>query len=110
MDLSVIKKWHLPVNRRQLILAMVFLSPWVAGFLIFGLYPMGMSFYYSLCRYDVLRIPQFVGLANYSELFLHDTYFWQSIWNTLFYTALKTPLSILGSLLLAVLVNNTLKV
>ena len=33
---------------------------------------MGMSFYYSLCQYDVLRVPQFVGFANYKELFFHD--------------------------------------
>ena len=40
---------------------------------------------------------------------MDDKYFWQSIWNTLYYTALRTPLSIIGSLLLAVLVNNALR-
>ena len=97
------------LTRRQLISGILFISPWLLGFIIFGLYPMGMSFYYSLCRYDVLRIPQFIGLDNYKELFFSDTYFWHSIWNTLFYTALRTPLSIIGSLLLAVLVNQALK-
>jgi len=109
MNLTKEKDTKKPLNRRQIYLAMIFLLPWILGFIIFGLYPMGMSFYYSLCRYDVLRIPQFVGFDNYTELFFYDTYFWQSIWNTLFYTILRTPLSIIGSLLLAVLVNNTLK-
>jgi multiple sugar transport system permease protein len=68
-----------------------------------------MSFYYSLCRYDILRIPQFIGWVNYQELISDDPYFWQSIWNTLYFTALRTPLSIIGSLLLAVLVNNALR-
>jgi multiple sugar transport system permease protein len=101
--------WESHLKRRQAILAFLFLSPWVVGFIIFGLYPMGMSFYYSLCRYDVLRVPQFIGWQNYKDLFFQDPYFWQSIWNTLYYTALRTPLSIAGSLLLAVLVNNALK-
>jgi len=68
-----------------------------------------MSIYYSLCRYDVLRIPQFIGLANYEKLLFEDPYFWTSIYNTLFYTALRVPFSIVGSLLLAVLVNNAVK-
>lgn len=96
-------------GRRQLTLAIIFLSPWIIGFVIFGLYPMGMSFYYSLCRFDILRVPQFIGLENYRDLFFNDTYFWESIWNTFYYTALKTPLSIIGSLILAVLVNNSIK-
>lgn len=96
-------------NKKQFALAMLFLSPWIIGFIVFGLYPMGMSFYYSLCRYDVLRIPQFIGLENYKDLFLNDTYFWISIWNTLIFTILRTPVSIIGSLLLAVLVNNAVK-
>src|SRR5690606_26131468 len=68
-----------------------------------------MSLYYSLCQYDVLRIPQFIGLRNYEQLIFSDNYFWTSIWNTLFYTALRVPLAISGSLLLAVLVNNAVK-
>ncbi len=109
MDIAKENSWRKVFKKRQVILAMLFLSPWILGFLIFGLYPMGMSFYYSLCRYDVLRIPQYVGFENYKELFFYDTYFWQSIWNTLYYTILRTPLSIIGSLILAVLVNNALK-
>ncbi|MFA4838800.1 MAG: sugar ABC transporter permease [Candidatus Neomarinimicrobiota bacterium] len=98
-----------PQQRKQTLLGYLFVSPWVIGFLIFGLYPIIMSFYYSLCQYDVLRIPQFIGFGNYKELLQNDPYFWKSIWNTLYYTVIRTPLVILGSLLLAVLVNNTVK-
>lgn len=98
-----------PLKRKEAFLAYLFLAPWVVGFLAFGLYPMIMSFYYSLCHYDVLRVPQFIGLENYRELLFEDPYFWQSIWNTMYYTILRTPLSIVGSLLLAVLVNQSLQ-
>jgi multiple sugar transport system permease protein len=70
---------------------------------------MVMSIYYSLCRYDVLRIPQFIGFGNYEKLIFEDPYFWTSISNTLVYTVLRVPLCIIGSLLLAVLVNNAVR-
>lgn len=96
-------RWTLP--GREARAGYLFMLPWLVGFLVFGLYPMAMSAYYSLCRYDVLRVPQFVGLDNYRTLLFDDPYFGVSIWNTLVYTVLRTPLAIAGSLLLAVLVN-----
>ncbi|HZW38775.1 MAG TPA: sugar ABC transporter permease [Ignavibacteriaceae bacterium] len=104
------KKFKLnKLNKAQAIWGIIFMMPWFIGFLIFGLYPMIMSAYYSLCRYDVLRIPQFIGFGNYQKLFFEDPYFWTSIYNTLVYTILRVPLCIAGSLLLAVLVNNAVK-
>ncbi len=96
-------------NRQQVIFGILFMMPWFVGFIIFGLYPMVMSIYYSLCRYDVLRIPQFIGLGNYEKLIFEDPYFWTSISNTLIYTVLRVPLCIIGSLMLAVLVNNAVR-
>lgn len=87
----------------------VFLSPWLLGFLVFGLYPMAMSFYYSLSRYDVLRVPQFIGLDNYRSLLFDDPYFGISIANTVVYMILRIPLAIVGSLLLAILANQTVR-
>ncbi len=101
--------WSSPLMRKQAILGYTFVSPWIIGFILLGLYPIIMSVYYSLCHYDVLRIPEFIGLKNYSDLLFKDDKFWISIWNTLFYTALRVPFSIIGSLLLAVLVNSAIK-
>ena len=97
------------VSKQQAIYGLLFVSPWLIGFAIFGIYPIFMSAYYSLCRYDVLRIPQFVGLENYRRLIFEDQYFWKSIWNTIVYTVMRVPLCIAGSLLLAVLVNSSVK-
>lgn len=97
------------ITEKQSFWGYVFVSPWAIGFLVFGLYPIVMSIYYSLCQYDVLRIPQFIGLDNYKELLFNDDYFWVSIYNTLFYLVFRTPFVIIGSLLLAVLVDNSIK-
>src|SRR5690606_17266901 len=96
-------------SAREATAGYLFLSPWLIGFFFFGLYPMGMSLYYSLCRYDVLRVPQYIGLENYSALLTADPYFGLAVWNTLVYTVLRTPLAILGSLLLAVLINQSVR-
>jgi multiple sugar transport system permease protein len=96
-------------SAREAAAGYLFLSPWLIGFFVFGLYPMAMSLYYSLCRYDVLRVPQFIGLENYGALLSADPYFGTAVWNTLVYTVLRVPLAILGSLLLAVLVNQAVR-
>ncbi len=97
------------ITGKQKFWGFLFVSPWLIGFLIFGLYPIVMSIYYSLCHYDVLRVPQYIGLGNYKELLFNDDYFWVSIYNTLFYLMFRTPFVIIGSLLLAVLVDNSIK-
>ena len=87
----------------------VFTSPWVLGFLSFGIYPIIISFYYSLCQYDVLREPMFIGLENYRIILYEDAYFWKTIWNTLYYTIFRVPINIFLSLLITILLNRTLK-
>jgi len=82
----------------------LFASPWILGFLGFTLLPIVLSFYYSFCRYDVLRPPMFVGLDNFHYLLLESPKFYTTIYNTVYYTALRVPLVMIGSLLVAMLV------
>ena len=95
-------------NKKNLTI-FAFTSPWVIGFLSFGIYPIIISFYYSLCQYDVLREPMFIGLENYRTILYEDAYFWKTIWNTLYYTVFRVPINIFLSLLIAILLNRTLK-
>lgn len=50
----------------------MFCLPFIIGFLVFLIIPMGISFYYSLCDYDILSPPEFVGLKNYIDMFTND--------------------------------------
>ena len=95
-------------NKKNLTI-FAFTSPWIIGFLSFGIYPIIISFYYSLCQYDVLREPMFIGLENYRTIFYEDAYFWKTIWNTLYYTIFRVPINIFLSSLIAILLNRTLK-
>jgi multiple sugar transport system permease protein len=79
--------------------------PWVLGFLIWNLFPIAASLYFSLTDYNVLQAPNFVGLANYERLLTGDPNFWPSVRLTMFYAALTVPLGLAGSILAATLLN-----
>ena len=58
---------------------LAFTSPFIIGFLLFMIVPMMISLYYSLCDYNILSAPVFVGLKNYIKLFTTDTRYWNSM-------------------------------
>src|SRR4030043_139453 len=84
----------------------LFAAPWIVGFLIFVLIPLGYSLYWSFTDYRVTENapPNLIGFDNYIQLF-SDTGFRSSIVNTLFLTAIGLPLMIGAALFLAVLLN-----
>ena len=97
-----------PGERRQLRLGLAFISPWILGFLLFTLYPVGAALYYSCCDYDVLSPPVWVGALNYADM-AGDELFWKSLGNTLRYAALVLPLGLVVSLGVAVLLNQPVR-
>ena len=86
----------------------LFITPWLAGYLIFTLGPMLGSLGLSFCRYDLANLTV-VGADNYVRLFAKDPLFWKALWNTATYTLFAVPLGLTGSLLLAVLLNHKVK-
>jgi multiple sugar transport system permease protein len=87
----------------------LFVGPWVAGFLLLTAVPLGYAFAVSLTNFDGSS-PRWswVGFRNYVELFGdHDA--WAALVRTIVYTAIVVPLSVAGSLGLAVLLNRRLK-
>jgi multiple sugar transport system permease protein len=84
--------------------ALLFISPWILGFLIFTAWPVIYSAYLSLTDYDVINSPNFIGLDNYREL-LVDPKIAASLWNTFFYTVIQVPLYVIVSLAFALLLN-----
>ena len=90
---------------RQIGKGLLFVSPWLIGFLAWTVYPLLSSIYYSLTRSDLIRPPVFVGLKNYIDLFTRDPHFKVVIPNTLYYVGLGTPLAVITAFLLASLLN-----
>lgn len=86
----------------------IFISPWLLGFTMFVLLPMGFSLYASFTSWDGMNAPVFHGLKNYVSIFTTDMMFWDSVKNTLYYVCVTVPLSLVIALLLAMLLNKRL--
>jgi multiple sugar transport system permease protein len=89
---------------REALTGWLFALPWVVGFLVFTVGPMLFSGYASFTRYRITTPPVWIGLDNYTTLFQDDR-FYQSLGNTFWMVIFKTPLVILGSLFIALLLN-----
>ena len=97
-------------QRRSYGTALLFLSPWIVGFLLFIAYPMAVSLYWSFTHYDTLGSPHWIGTANYEYMFgigkNGDPTFWPAVKNTLFLVVFGVPARIafaLGTALLLTL-------
>lgn len=84
---------------------LLFILPWLIGFALFTLYPIGSSLYYSFCNYNLAKAPEWIGLDNYKELFVEDDLFLLSLYNTLYYVAFSVPLGLFISLVIALCLN-----
>src|SRR5215467_5882044 len=86
--------------------AYAFLSPALLVLLVFLLVPAVWVFGLSLYRWDLIaNNPSFVGLANFERLLLRDDLWWQSVRQTVYYTAVSVPAGMALGLALAVLLN-----
>src|SRR3989442_12944564 len=83
----------------------LYISPWLIGFLLFGLYPLLDTFYNSFTKYNLFGSPEWIGLKNYVDIFTKDPIFTRASLNMLVYVISATVISICGGLLLAMLLN-----
>jgi multiple sugar transport system permease protein len=93
---------------RRTLRAYLYLLPNFSGVLFFVLLPVLFSLVLSFCEWNLLRWPpKFVGLQNYADL-LRDRDFRLFTFNT-FFLMLGVPVGIVGSLMLAMLLNQRLR-
>ena len=86
-----------------------FVGPWVIGFVLLTAVPMVFGLLVSLTNFDGSS-PRFkwVGLSNYVELF-SDGEALMALLRTLLFAAIVVPLTIGGSLGLAIIINRRLR-
>jgi putative chitobiose transport system permease protein len=85
----------------------LFLAPALALLAIFVLYPIAAVVVYSFTDFDIMTPPEFIGLDNYSQLLGDDT-FWLALQHSFIYL-LVTPILIILSIALAIMVNRRLR-
>lgn len=89
----------------------LYVAPFFVLFAIFGLYPMGYTFWISMHNWPLLSTGKphdFLGFGNFTELF-HQEQFWNSVYNTFGIFLLSTIPQLLMALLLANLLNKQLR-
>ena len=81
------------------------LAPFLILFIVFTVLPVFLSMILSLTDFNMLQMPQFLGIKNYTRLFLGDEIFMTAVQNTLIFAAITGPVSYLLSLLIAWFIN-----
>ena len=83
---------------------MAYLAPALLFVLAFTVYPLGQMIWMSFHDWSLITPPRSVGLGNYQRAFA-DRQYWVSFLFTLKYTAMITPILIVGGYLLALLAS-----
>lgn len=96
-------------ERQRLFVGLAFISPWIIGLVVFTVGPIVASAYYSLTEFTIFTAPRWVGLQNYQTLFFKDQHFFLSLYNTLYFTILVIPASILAAMAMAMALNVKLR-
>jgi multiple sugar transport system permease protein len=86
----------------------LYISPWIIGFLVFLLYPLASSLYYSFTRYEIGTTPHWIGLRNYIDMFSDPRYL-NSIKVTFIYALVSVPGLSIVALSLALILSRKLR-
>jgi oligogalacturonide transport system permease protein len=103
------KKRSRHIGRTKSLVGLLFILPWIIGFLVFQLFPIASSFFYSLTRFDLQNAPVFIGLDNFINIFTKDSTFANSLKVTFLYVLYAVPLKLFFALIVAIVLNSKLK-
>jgi len=116
-------------RRKEVVTAYAFLAPNFVGFILFTSAPVLASLYLAFTRWDLFHAPRWVGLQNFVSLLgfsrspdettsilglmrvpyaANDPFFWQYLYNTA-YLMLAIPVTLFGSLMLAIALNQKIR-
>lgn len=97
-----------PRRRRSTLIGLAFAAPFIVGFAFLFGYPIAASAYYSFTDFNLFQSPEWVGMANYVQMF-NDGVFWKSLANTAILTVFGVPLAIGIALAGAHLLNSPVR-
>lgn len=98
-----------PEKKREAVIAYLFLLPLFIGVILFFIIPIFQSFFYSLTNWRGVGEAEFVGVKNFITLFTNDKKFGAEIHNTFLYVIGSIPLTIFLALLIANLLNASIR-
>ncbi len=106
------KGLKIPYERRKALYGYGFLGIWIIGTLYFFISPLITSFWYSLNETQVTlgeMQTTFIGIQNYIDTFTRDTDYTEALIAVLRDTLWKTPIIIIFSIFIAIILNQKFK-
>lgn len=100
-------KIQLPMQRQEALVGCLFLAPFMTGFCLFVIFPILYTFWLSLLGANTLADflhPQFVGLQNFVAVVTNEDAM-AAYGRSMVYTLVYVPTMLVGSLLLALVLN-----
>lgn len=94
-----------PLRKREAMIGLAFISPWIIGVIVFSLGPFIVSLWLSFTRYTIIEAPRWIGLDNYRQIFYDDDLFFISLRNTATYVVGAVSIRIVLGFALAMLLN-----
>lgn len=98
--------------KRDAMVGLAFISPWIIGACMFLLYPLGASFWYSLNNIRQTPLGKkytFLGQGNYTEILFRDADFPLEIINYITSTLLSVPIIVVFALIIAMMLNQNIR-
>lgn len=113
MSTKAVKKHrrHLSMDRKRSLEALIFLAPWIIGLCLFFIRPIFVSVRLSFSEITRMKgfVMEGVGLQNYQYIFFYDINFVPMFLKTITNTLLNTPICLVFSLVIAILINRPMK-
>lgn len=101
------KRKFITMERRRVLEAYMFISPWLIGTAVFFVNAIISSIRLSFSDIVQLKgfVMEYVGLANYEHIFMFDINFMPTFVEVVIDTLVNTPLTLVFSLIIAMLIN-----
>ncbi len=105
-NMSLVQRIAAPFRRRDnAYIGYLFIAPSVLIVLVFVAVPIVWSFLLTFQKWSIITPGAWIGVKNYVKLFTTDPDFWNAFKNTAIFAAIKVPVSIFLSLVVAVIMN-----
>jgi multiple sugar transport system permease protein len=89
--------------------AYLFLLPWFVGMVVITVGPVLASLGLAFTDYSILGAPHWIGFANFATMFTGDARYLTAVRTTLTYVVVSVPLVLVWGLILALVLNQGLK-
>ena len=93
-------QWHQELFRYAMLL------PFLIVFCISIVVPIIVVFLLSFTEYNMFQSPIFVGISNYTNIFINDSVFMKALTNTIYFALITGPLSFVICFLIAWIIND----